>query len=280
MIAGGREIQMMQTFCIAPDFHYLCSCDMITKGQIKFLQSLSHKKGRDESGCFLAEGNRLVEDTLGCFACRLLVATPAWMEAHPQVRAAERITVSRDELARASQQKTPQEVLAVYEIPQHTYDAEAVTGELSLALDTVQDPGNVGTIIRIADWMGIRHIFCSPGTADVYAPKVVQATMGALARVTVHYVPLEPLVKHFAARAEVYGTFLDGDNIYDVPLAGNGLIVMGNEGNGISPAIERAVTRKLRIPNYPVGAVTCESLNVAVATAITCAEFRRRVMKG
>ena len=107
MIAGGREIQMMQTFCIAPDFHYLCSCDMITKGQIKFLQSLSHKKGRDESGCFLAEGNRLVEDTLGCFACRLLVATPAWMEAHPQVRAAERITVSRDELERASQQKTP-----------------------------------------------------------------------------------------------------------------------------------------------------------------------------
>lgn len=253
---------------------------MITKGQIKFLQSLSRKKGRDESGCFLAEGNRLVEDTLGCFACRLLVATLEWMEAHPRAQAAERVVVSRDELSRASQQKTPQEVLAVYEIPLHTYDIETVTGKLSLALDTVQDPGNVGTIIRIADWMGIRHIFCSPGTADVYAPKVVQATMGALARVAVHYVPLESLVKRIAARAEVYGTFLDGENIYDVPLTRNGLIVMGNEGNGISPAIERAVTRKLRIPNYPPGEVTCESLNVAVATAVTCAEFRRRVMKG
>ncbi len=253
---------------------------MITKGQIKFLQSLSHKKVRDESGCFLAEGNRLVEDTLDCFACRLLVATPDWMVAHPNVHAAERITVSRDELTRVSQQKTPQEVLAVYEIPVHTYDVEAVAGELSLALDTVQDPGNVGTIVRIADWMGIRHIFCSPGTADVYAPKVVQATMGALARVAVHYVPLEPLVKRVSTLVDVYGTFLDGENIYDVPLTRNGLIVMGNEGNGISPAIERVVTRKLRIPNYPPGEVTCESLNVAVATAVTCAEFRRRVMKG
>lgn len=252
---------------------------MITKGQIKFLQSLSRKKERDESGCFLAEGNRLVEDTLGCFACRLLVATTDWMAAHPHVHVAERVTVSRDELTRVSQQKTPQEVLAVYEIPVRTYDVEAVSGELSLALDTVQDPGNVGTIIRIADWMGIRHIFCSPGTADVYAPKVVQATMGALARVAVHYVPLEPLLERVSARAEVYGTFLDGENIYDVPLSCNGLIVMGNEGNGISPAIERVVTRKLRIPNYPPGTTTCESLNVAVATAVTCAEFRRRVMK-
>ncbi len=251
---------------------------MITKNQIKFLQSLSRKKGRVESGCFLAEGNRLVEDTLGVFVCRMLLATPEWLSVHKVAGLPVVIEVSREELAKASQQTTPQEVLAVYEMPRHEYDEATLGDDLSLVLDTVQDPGNLGTIIRIADWMGIRHIFCSPETADVYNPKVVQATMGALARVAVHYLPLEPFVQRLATRMPVYGTFLDGENIYDVPLARNGLIVMGNEGNGVSPELQRLVTRKLYIPNFPVGAPTSESLNVAVATAITCAEFRRRAM--
>jgi len=146
---------------------------------------------------------------------------------------------------------------------------------LCLALDEVQDPGNLGTIIRIADWFGIEHIFCSQGTADVYNPKVVQATMGALARVHVHYVNLSELIDSLPD-IPVYGTFLDGTNIYEQELSQTGIIVMGNEGNGISPEVRKVINRRLYIPNYPANRPTSESLNVAVATAITCAEFRRR----
>lgn len=249
---------------------------MLTKNQIKYIQSLSRKKGRVECGCFVAEGNKLVEDTLHAFEVRMLVATAEWWQQHPDVVAHEPIVVSHDELKRVSQLTTPQEVLAVYEIPHRTLHEECLCGELSLVLDTVQDPGNLGTIIRIADWMGIHNIICSPESADVYNPKVVQATMGALARVAVHYTPLLPFMQRMQDRVPVYGTFLDGDNIYEMPLTTGGLIVMGNEGNGISSALEPYISHRLFIPNFPQGAVTSESLNVAVATAITCAEFRRR----
>ena len=252
--------------------------DMLSKNQIKFIQSLARKKGRLESGCFLAEGNKLVEDTLHAFQCRMLVATPEWWAQHSTVQAHTKVEVTHDELARVSQLTTPQEVLAVYVIPQQSLDVEHLHGKLSLVLDTVQDPGNLGTIIRIADWMGIRHIICSPETADVYNPKVVQATMGALARVTLHYTPLVPFMEQLNNSMPVYGTFLDGENIYQKTLSANGLIVMGNEGNGISPSLEPYISHRLYIPNFPQGAVTSESLNVAVATAITCAEFRRREM--
>lgn len=261
--------------------HYLCTdTGMLTKNQIKFIQSLGRKKGRSESGCFLAEGNKLVEDMLGFFVCRILVATREWLAGHGDVGALQTVEVSREELARVSQLTTPQDVLAVYEMPVCRMDEDDLVGELSLVLDAVQDPGNVGTIVRIADWMGIRRVICSPETADVYGPKVVQATMGALARVSVHYVSLVPFLERMRGRLEVYGTFLDGTNMYDVPLACNGLIIMGNEGRGISPALEPYVTSRLYIPNYPPGSDVCESLNVAVATAITCAEFRRRVLSG
>jgi TrmH family RNA methyltransferase len=150
-----------------------------------------------------------------------------------------------------------------------------VERSLCLALDDVQDPGNLGTIIRIADWFGIEDIFCSRGTVDVYNPKVVQATMGAIARVRVHYVDLPEFIASMGS-TPVYGTFLDGKDMYGCQLSGNGLIVMGNEGNGISGEIERMVNNKLYIPNYPAERATSESLNVAVATAIVCAEFRRR----
>ena len=249
---------------------------MITRNQIKFLQSLTRKKGRAESGCFIAEGNKLVEDTLSSFECYMLVATPQWWQQHPRATAQISIEASHDELARASQLTTPQEVIAVYRIPHHTLPEEELRNSLTLVLDTVQDPGNLGTIIRIADWMGIRHIICSPETADVYNPKVVQATMGALARVAVHYTPLQPLLERHSGNIPFYGTFLDGDNIYDMPLSNTGMIVMGNEGNGISPQLTSYISHRLYIPNYPPGAATSESLNVAVATAITCAEFRRR----
>ena len=249
---------------------------MLSKNQIKFIQSLARKKGRVESGCFMAEGNKLIEDTLHAFECRMLVATREWWAQHPDVHPDVKVEVSHDEMARVSQLTTPQDVLAVYVMPRHKLDVATLGNQLLLVLDTVQDPGNLGTIIRIADWMGIRNIVCSHETADVYNPKVVQATMGALARVALHYTQLETFMEQVADSMPIYGTFLDGENIYQKPLSSHGLIVMGNEGNGISHALEHYISHRLYIPNFPPGAATSESLNVAVATAITCAEFRRR----
>ena len=152
---------------------------------------------------------------------------------------------------------------------------EVVQQQLCLALDDVQNPGNLGTIVRLADWFGIEHIFCSRGCADIYNPKTVQATMGGLARVQVHYMDLPQMLSLLPEDVPVYGTFLDGDNLYKKSLDNRGLIVMGNEGKGISSSVEAFVTERLYIPNYPAGRATSESLNVAIATAIVCAEFRR-----
>lgn len=251
---------------------------MLSKNRIKYIHSLELKKYRKAEHAFLAEGNKLVQDLLGHFPCKLLVATTSWLEAHPRLMAQETIEVSTEELGRASLLKTPQEVLAVFEIPQYTYDSSLPVHTLCLALDDVQDPGNLGTIIRIADWFGIRHIFCSQGTVDAFNPKTVQATMGALARVELHYCNLKDFIQaQTCNHVPVFGTFLDGTDIYVQKLSSNGVIVMGNEGNGVSREIEELVSHKLLIPNYPQGQATSESLNVAVATAIVCAEFRRRM---
>ena len=141
--------------------------------------------------------------------------------------------------------------------------------------DGVQDPGNLGTIVRLADWFGIGHVFCSPQSADIFGPKAVQATMGALARVQVHYTDLAEELRKFPG--QIYGTFLDGDDIYSTPLSSAGVIVMGNEGNGVSPEVGALVNARLFVPPFPQGKATSESLNVAMATAIVCAEFRRRM---
>ena len=247
---------------------------MLSKNKIKFIQSLDRKKVRTECGCFLAEGNKLVEDTLPAFTCRLLVATAEWLQQHPGVRAGEIHECSPDEIARASLMRSPQDVLAVYEMPRHDLQADVLSRQLVLALDTVQDPGNLGTIVRIADWYGIEDILCSPLCADLYNPKVVQATMGALARVRVHYVDLVEFLPRIGT--PIYGTFLDGQNIYGQSPTPTGIIVMGNEGNGISPEVRKLVTHSLFLPSYPPGRITSESLNVAIATAVVCAEFRRR----
>lgn len=252
---------------------------MLSKNKIKWIRSLEWKKFRKEEESFLAEGRKLVGDLLGHFDCRLLVATEEWYASHPTAQADERIVVDREELSRASLLKAPQEVLAVFRQPSYVCAPEVMLDELCLALDDVQDPGNLGTIVRIADWFGIRHIFCSPATADLYNPKTVQATMGAMARVQLHYGPLVTLLEDLPAEVPVYGTFLDGDDLYAQPLSAAGLIVMGNEGNGISAEVARHINRRLLIPNYPKGAPTSESLNVAVATAVVCAEFRRTVSR-
>ena len=247
----------------------------LSKNKIKFIHSLELKKIRKEERVFLAEGPKLVGDLLGHFPCRFLAATPSWFQEHPGIDASELVEVSQEDLSRASLLKTPQQVLAIFEQPQYTLDPEAVRSSLCHALDDVQDPGNLGTIIRLADWFGIEHIICSQNTVDVYNPKTIQATMGGIARVKVHYTSLPDFIRSLGD-TPVFGTFLDGKNMYEQPLSANGLIVMGNEGNGIGKEVATLINRKLYIPNYPAGQETSESLNVAIATAVICAEFRRQ----
>jgi TrmH family RNA methyltransferase len=252
---------------------------MLSKAKIKLIQSLDQKKKRREERLFVAEGPKVVGDLMPYFSCRLLIAEASWLALHPEVSATEIIEVTNEELRKASFLKAPQEVLALFELPTYSTPHDVVKKELCLALDDVQDPGNLGTIIRVADWFGIRHIFCSIGTTDAFSPKTIQATMGAISRVQIHYVDLYSFLHHTrieSSSTPIYGTFLEGKNIYKEALSPNGVIIMGNEGNGISSKVEEMVTNKLFIPNYPEGCATSESLNVAIATAITCAEFRRR----
>jgi len=249
---------------------------VISKPKIKLIASLSQKKFRDELGLFVAEGTKLVLDLVPTFRCILLVANIEWLNEHQKINADEVLEVDEIELKKISNQKSPQGVLAIFEKPNYNYTTDDLNQKLSLALDDVQDPGNLGTILRIADWFGISDVFCSEHSADAYNPKTVQATMGALARVKVHVVNLPDFLKSCNGKLPIYGTFMDGETIYSKTLSQQGIIVMGNEGNGISREIEKFVSERLLIPNYPIGQVTSESLNVGVATALVCGEFRRR----
>jgi TrmH family RNA methyltransferase len=248
---------------------------MISNSQVKQIKALSIKKFRDESGLFLAEGTKLVLELLDCFKLELIVATPDWISQYGRDIVLNIQEVRPDELQKVSCLKTTQGVLAVFKKPNNQISDIDSINNLNLVLDDVQDPGNLGTIIRIADWFGIHDIICSLHSADAFSPKTVQATMGALARVRVHYVDLEQFLNSQAQSIPIFGTFMDGNSIYTEKLSANGIIVMGNEGNGISPKIEKLVTNKLLIPNFPANEKTSESLNVGVATAIVCAEFRR-----
>lgn len=254
---------------------------MISKQRIKLIHSLEQKKHRDEHNLFIGEGCKVVGELLLHFDCKYMIATEEWTKQNPALfqKASDSCIVTQEELAKASLLKTPQHVLALFAKREELIPSPKIAKtELCLALDSIQDPGNLGTIIRIANWFGIKHMICSQTTADAYSPKVIQATMGSLSGVKIFYTDLCKYLKETPADIPVYGTFLEGDNIYNVPLSANGIIVMGNEGNGISPQIKALVTRKLFIPPYSSGLSTTESLNVGVATAITCAEFRRRLI--
>lgn len=253
----------------------------ISKAQIKFIRSLQQKKYRDESGLFVAEGEKCIEELRRGFTL------------HSLYREGENAT--HTEIEQMSSLRTPQGVIGVFEkAPQPPKGGEtplwADRQKLILVLDGIQDPGNLGTIIRTCDWFGVHDIFCSPDTADCYNPKVVQATMGALARVHVHYTNVEEWLRNITdPSVPIYGTLLDGRNMYE-SLQQSGLtaqrsvIVMGNEGNGISQAVRRYITHPLYIPAYTdQGQIketsdVVESLNVGVATAIVLAEFRRRLL--
>ena len=252
---------------------------MLSKAKIKLIRSLENKKDRRATGLFLAEGGKIIEDMAPYLNCKMLAATEKWLALHPDIKAGETVAASSGEIERASLMQSPQDVVAVFEMPRHEYSPEKLKGKLVIALDGVQDPGNLGTIVRTADWFGIETVLCSAGCADIYNPKCVQATMGALARVKLHYTSLTDCIEALNAHTSVYGTFLKGDNLYTQKLSSNGLIVMGNEGNGISPDVEKLINRRLYIPNYPMERSTSESLNVAMATAIVCAEFRRQILQ-
>lgn len=245
---------------------------MISKADIKFIKSLYVKKHRQSEGLFVAEGSKTVGELLPNYRCRRLLATgESALSGDPR---AER--VSYDELCRASNMECPQDTLAVFEIKEWELRPEDLRGRLSIALDGVQDAGNLGTIIRLADWFGARDVICSPSTVDAYNPKTVQASAGALARVRVHYAGLPELLRSLSADIPVYGTALDGGDMYAQKFGSQGIIVLGSEGNGISAAVRDACSHLLRIPSYPEGAEVTESLNVGTAAAVFLAEFRRQ----
>ena len=247
---------------------------MISKNQIKFIRQLELKKYRKREGLFVAEGPKVVGDLLRRYTPKAVFATKEWIPS-TEVNPSCLTLVTEDELQRISFLQHPQQVLALFPIPSDSSTLHLLPSALSLALDGVQDPGNLGTIIRIADWFGIDTIYCSEDTADAYNPKTVQATMGSIARVHISYCDLAKLFETLPTDYPIYGTLLDGEDIYQQPLTKEGIIVMGNEGNGISEAIRQKVNHKLLIPCFRQGD-TAESLNVAIATAITCSEFRRR----
>ena len=237
---------------------FLYFCKVISKNKIKLIHSLETKKGREKAGLFVAEGPKVVNDLL-----------------HAGFTA-ENIFEDIEDIKKISFLQHPQSMLGVFKLPRNEHYTEFSITQLVLALDAVQDPGNLGTIIRVADWFGIKDIFCSLDTADCWNPKVVQATMGSIARVRLHYVDLNKMVEFLPADYPIYATLLDGENIYKQELSHHGMIVMGNEGKGISPILRTKINRKLYIPNYSSNEDTAESLNVAIATSIVCAEFRRR----
>lgn len=241
----------------------------------RHIADLDKARERRNTGQFMAQGTKAVMDTLGHFALRCLVATDAWLAEHPLPGVDPSLVAKAPmrEMGRMSTLKTPPEVITVYDIPRRRLDIESLKKDLVVALDCVQDPGNLGTILRLCDWMGVRHVLCSPDTADAFSPKAVQATMGSISRVAVYYAELPSVLPSLAP---VYGTLLEGENIYTAPLAQTGVLVMGSEGRGLSAEVRHCLTTALTIPPYPVGADTGESLNVAVAAAVALSQIRAR----
>ena len=241
---------------------------MITRAEILDIKSLATKQGREDLGAFIAEGEKLVGEIRNSSLRirRILQTKPIFADGE---------LISEKEMERISQLKSANSVLAIVELPKHKLALADPTKNLVLCLDRIQNPGNLGTIIRLADWFGISDIVCSEDTADCFNPKVVQATMGAILRVRVHYINLAKWLSSHKG-ATIYGTFLEGKNIYSAKLETSGVIVMGNEGQGISDEVAKCVSHKLLIPPSPADRCGSESLNVAVATAVICSEFRRR----
>lgn len=254
---------------------------MITRNQVKMILSLQKRKVREESSMFVIEGDKLVREfILAGNRVALLAGKPEWIDGEPDsviTGADEIVTVSYDELRRISSLRTPHNVLAIAPMKKGHFSEGILRGRLTPALECVQDPGNLGTIIRIAAWFGIENIICSPDSVDFYNPKVIQATMGAFMHVSVWYMPLDGLLEKAAGEGiPVYGTVMDSTSVYESDLGREGIILFGNESRGISEALLRHVTNRITIPGPGKPVAGLESLNVSMATAIVCSEFFRR----
>lgn len=239
---------------------------MLSKSQIKLITSLKQKKYRQQHGFFVVEGVKTITELLNSnLKLHKLYTTVSF-----NINAKDEVIISDSDLKRISYLKTPNKALAIFEIP--IQESIEKTG-LIVALDAIRDPGNLGTIIRLCDWFGVKELVCSNETVDCYNPKVIQATMGSITRVNVSYVDLEDFLKE--VKMPVFGAFMEGNNVYSKALPKKGVLVMGNEANGVSKTIEAIVSEKVSIPRFGDLQAT-ESLNVATATAILLSEFRRQ----
>jgi RNA methyltransferase, TrmH family len=254
---------------------------MISKSKIKFIRSLQNKKIRETEQLFVIEGDKLIKEFLMAGApIQMLAAKPEFISSLPidlisPVRQIEH--VSFEELKLMSSLKTPHNALAVVKAPDHSFDMKGILNQLCAVLDCVQDPGNMGTIIRAAAWFGIKNIVCSPECVDVYNPKVIQASMGALLHVNVFYTDLKELLI-FAGnnKVPVFGTLLEGDSIYSHELNDKGIILLGNESKGISAELIPLITEKIRIPKFSLDKEGIDSLNVGMAASVVFSEFLRK----
>lgn len=247
---------------------------MISKAKNKLLQSLKMKKFRDEEGLFVAEGHKIAEEVLAsAYQIQWIAATSEWIHQNEtRVHNLEVLEVSEEELQKISFLNHPQQVLMVLQKPEYQPLTKRPDGPV-LVLDGIQDPGNLGTILRLCDWFGIPTIIASPDTADVYNPKVIQASMGSFLRIRSHYEVLPELIHRLKIKT-LYGTFMTGNNLYDTHFENDAWIVLGNEGNGISEELSQLIPYRITIPSHPSS--RAESLNVSIAAAITLAAFRRR----
>lgn len=262
---------------------------MLSKNKLKLIRSLGKKKFREELQLFLVEGEKMAAELLELppdspFHVQEIYATAPWIEAQASSSAhpvPPMVEISRKELEQASGLVSPQAVLALVKIPVYHFDPESLTGETVLAFEAIRDPGNLGTIMRTADWFGIRHILCSPDSVDCFNPKVVQSSMGAFLRVQVHYTDLEKAVAERAWRTKpVYGTLLKGENLYEAELDRAPLVIFGNEARGLSPRLRPLVAKALTIPSFSPDGIASESLNLASSVAVVCSELRRTIRSG
>ena len=253
---------------------------MISKNSIKLIKSLALKKIRLKENLFLVEGDKIVSEVLESkFKVDKLFATSSFLINNQQkIKNVTLVSeVNQGDIAQASLLKSPQNSIALCKLPDFKTHPEKPDASLWVYLDEIQDPGNLGTIIRVCDWFGIENLFCSPRTADLFNPKVIQASMGSFCRVELIYTPFEPVVRLASSLGiPIFGAFLDGTNIYEQKLPSKALVVMGNEGNGISPEIAAKIEKKIKIPEFNKNTKSAESLNVSVATAIICSEFKRQ----
>lgn len=252
----------------------------MSKSKISWVRSLSIKKYRDREQVFVAEGVKLVGELLPLLPCRLLVVTDMSLLFGVSLeKVNEVVVVGQKAYEKLTSQPSPQGVLGVFEQMDMSWSVTECIGQLNLLLDDVQDPGNLGTIIRLCDWFGIRQIFCSKHTVDVYNPKTIQATMGAISRVRICYVDKVEFLAEISTQMTIFGTYMEGESIYKTDLTQSGMLVMGNEGRGISQEVTAFVDRKISIPRMLTeGIPPGESLNVGIATAVVVSEFRRRAM--